>query len=59
MAKDITNAKVARTGRMKGQWCRLGLERKGWPNNYSTAKSLGLAGNTSEVWEGFKHSSDR
>lgn len=47
---------VARTGRMKGQWCRIGLERTGWPTSYATVKSLGLAVNAGEVWEGFKQS---
>ena len=49
---------VARTWKMKGQLCRMGLEKKGWLTNLATVKSLDFAVNASEVWEDFKHSSD-
>lgn len=44
--------------RNEGQWCRIGLEKKGWPANYAIVRSLDFALNAMEVLEGFKQRSD-
>lgn len=42
----------------EGQWCRRGLERKGWLANYTIVRRLDFALNAIEVLEGFKQRSD-
>lgn len=47
---------VARPERMRGQWCRIGLERKAWLTNYARVGSLDFALNAIEILESFKQS---